>query len=179
MTAQFLYKDGLGNVFNEEGHYAVDVEMEDDAAVLGSLLTLRDYQERYPIIQQSENHQDMVTDTSNAAEKIQFIWLLEEKRMNGAAAALEIGVNERTGQGWAKAYYDDPEKNIPLPKKENKRGPKPVLLATQHKDHVIHFVNDNATATVTDVIDSFTSAFAHLTCCSNLLTAWSSMFRLY
>lgn len=66
--------------------------------------------------------------------------------MSAAAAAREVGVNTRTGQSWAKAYRDDPEKKVPMSKTDKKRGPKPTLLATEHKSHVINYIDENATA---------------------------------
>lgn len=60
----------------------------------------------------------------------------------------------------AKAYYEDPERQVPFPKKDVKRGPKPKLFEAERKDHVVRFIDENATATVSDVMDSLTDAFA-------------------
>ncbi|KAI9492989.1 hypothetical protein BDB00DRAFT_764558, partial [Zychaea mexicana] len=73
--------------------------------------------------------------------------------LSAAAAAREVGVSTRTGQSWAKAYRDGPEKKI------KKRGPKPTFLATEQQSHLIDYIDENATATVSDVVDSLTNVF--------------------
>ncbi|CEP07372.1 hypothetical protein [Parasitella parasitica] len=80
-------------------------------------------------------------------QKYKVIWLVEEKRLNAAEAGRQVGMNERVAQRLAK---------------KKKRGPKPALLEEAHKDHVTRFIDDNSTATVTDVMNSLTAAFKDL-----------------
>ncbi|CEP07371.1 hypothetical protein [Parasitella parasitica] len=64
MSSQFLYEDGQGNVYHEEGHYAVDVEMsEDDAGVQVCRLILGSCQQYQ---KDQENDQAMEPDTATS-----------------------------------------------------------------------------------------------------------------
>ncbi|KAI9469623.1 hypothetical protein BDB00DRAFT_748178, partial [Zychaea mexicana] len=185
MSSQFLYEDGQGNAYDEEGHYAVDVEMsEDDAEVLECLLNLGSYQQ-YQKDQKNDQAMEPDTATSTSSthpkqpksktasstptrttytdmQKYKVIWLMEEKRLNAAEAGRQVGMNERVAQRLAKEYYEDPERRIPTGADKKKRGPKPALFEEAHKDHVTRFIDDNSTATVTDVMNSLTAAFEDL-----------------
>ena len=83
-----------------------------------------------------------------------------EKQLDAATEARTLGIHPRIGQQWAKMYYEDPERQVPFPKNDVKRGLKPKVLEAVHKDHVINFIDENATATVSDVMDS-SPKFSH------------------
>ncbi|KAI8880152.1 hypothetical protein K501DRAFT_158965, partial [Backusella circina FSU 941] len=175
-------EDGHGNYYDEKGNYAVDVEMEDDADELESLVILSCYEQRNPgtfdparrrrrikgkaavteDVEKSVNATKRPSNSYTDKQRHLFIWLLEEKLLSAAAAAREVGDSTRTGQSWTKAYRDDPEKKVPMPKTDKKRGPKPTFLATDHKSHAINYIDENATATVSDAMDSLTNAFMDL-----------------
>lgn len=54
------------------------------------------------------------------------------------------------------------QRRIPTGDDKKKRGPKPALFEEAHKDHITRFIDDNSTATVTDVMNSLTAAFEDL-----------------
>ncbi|KAG1339684.1 hypothetical protein G6F62_005693 [Rhizopus arrhizus] len=149
MSTSFLYEDGHGNYYDAEGNSAMDVDMEDDADELERLVTLSCYEQRNPGTFDPAKRRRRIKGKAAATEDVEKSVNATErpKRLvSAAAAAREVGVNTRTGQSWAKAYRDDPEKKVPMSKTDKKRGPKPTLLATEHKSHVINYIDENATA---------------------------------
>ncbi|KAG1144704.1 hypothetical protein G6F37_003151 [Rhizopus arrhizus] len=77
-------------------------------------------------------------------------------------AAKAENVNYNTARKWKQAYNNDPEKNIPL-KKTNRTSNRPVSqLNGAHKEHLIKFFDEDASATIQDATEDLIKSFAGL-----------------
>ncbi|ORX62460.1 hypothetical protein DM01DRAFT_1331879 [Hesseltinella vesiculosa] len=97
MDPQFYFEDGFGNVYDEDGCYAIGVEMRDEAAELASAVSLTTYNATQTtvsiakgIVPKKEDRIKVLDTPKNSyslSQRYRFIWLMEEKLMSAAAAA--------------------------------------------------------------------------------------------
>ncbi|ORY89519.1 hypothetical protein BCR43DRAFT_448380, partial [Syncephalastrum racemosum] len=90
-------------------------------------------------------------------DKEKLIHLMATKTITAAAAAVPLGIHQRTAQRWAAQYEKDPDTIF----ERKKRGPKPVL-GIDHKKHIMDVMDNDCTIVVSEVTDSLTSKFQDL-----------------
>lgn len=70
---------------------------------------------------------------------------------------LQLQINVRVAQRWAKAYQENPDGNFD----KRMKGPK-AMLGDAHKQHIIDLVDQDATVVVNESMESLTTAFSDL-----------------
>lgn len=76
--------------------------------------------------------------TYSVDQKTLFLYYIKIKLYKAAKAAKMSGVNERTGQQWAKRLREDAEWDI-YEKNTNKVNRKTSQLQEEHKQHLINY----------------------------------------
>ncbi|CEP07431.1 hypothetical protein [Parasitella parasitica] len=75
-----------------------------------------------------------------------------------AAAARQLGIHTRAAQRWVKRYYEDPESIIEKKIKSGRRR----ILGEEHKQFLLHYIDENPSAVVIEVAESLTQTFMDL-----------------
>jgi len=173
-----IFEDGQGNFFQEDGVTPMELSEKDDTPFgLETLATMSDYakEEAYKVVEDKEDKGLSTVKKNNSpgiskdgiskhvySDKVreQFFELKAEKLLSSRAAALQLGINPRTAQKWAKTYKEGGYETFPSPKKYQ-RGRKPILQ-DEHKAHLIEFIDENPSAAVDQMVDSLTRSFEGL-----------------
>ncbi|KAI8642306.1 hypothetical protein BD408DRAFT_387596, partial [Parasitella parasitica] len=175
ISGKIIFEDGQGNLYNEDGKEAMDWEEDVDPYNLENLTNLTQYKEHQPVELDSNDPaldkrmEDIQTkvSTGNTAvkyktysvdQKTLFLYYIKIKLFKAAKAAKLSGVNERTGQQWAKRLREDPEWDI-YEKNTNKVNRKSSQLQEEHKLYLINYFDEFSQARTKDAVDSLTENF--------------------
>ncbi|KAI9249562.1 hypothetical protein EDC94DRAFT_589102 [Helicostylum pulchrum] len=155
----------------------MDWEEDVDPYNLENLTNLTQYKEHQPselnsndpaLDKQMEDIQTRVS-TENATlkyktysvdQKTLFLYYLKIKLFKAGKAGKMSGINERTGQQWAKRLREDPEWDI-YEKNTNKVNRKPSQLQEEHKKYLISYFDEFPQARTKDAVDSLTENFGN------------------
>ncbi|KAI9493250.1 hypothetical protein BDB00DRAFT_907518 [Zychaea mexicana] len=164
MNTHFFYEDGQGNIIDEQGNEAMDIEEEIDPYNLATLMTLaqyRSFQEQFHTepredldARMEEASQELATETAKGRKynvytdkhKAVFWYFNRIKLWKAAPSARKAQVEIRTAQKWAKRLKEDPDWNI-YEKQANKANRKQSQLQHEHKQHLIEFFDEYPQAT--------------------------------
>lgn len=175
ISGKIIFEDGQGNLYNENGEEAMDWEEDVDPYNLQNLTNLTRYKERQPIeldpndpaleklmgdvqTRVSSENSKLKYNTYSVDQKTLFLYYLKIKLYKAAKAAKMSGVNERTGQQWAKRLREDAEWNI-YEKNTNRVNRKTSQLQEEHKQFLINYYDEFPQARTKDAVDSLTENF--------------------
>lgn len=175
IAGKIIFEDGQGNLYNEAGQEAMDWEEDTDPYNLQNLTNLTKYKEQQPVeldqndpeldsrmeeIQSKLSQENSLRqyESYSVDQKTLFIYYLKLKLFSAAKAARMAGINERTGQQWAKRLATDPEWDI-YEKNTNKVNRKKSQLQDEHKQHLIGYFDEYPQARTKDAVDSLTENF--------------------
>ncbi|KAG1145525.1 hypothetical protein G6F37_003396 [Rhizopus arrhizus] len=109
-----------------------------------------------------DGHGSMMNEEGKEATSIIEEKSFRLKSLTDLHAAKATNVNYNTARKWKQAYNNNPEKNIPL-KKTKCTSNRPVSqLNGAHKEHLIKFFDEDASATIQDATEDLIKSFAGL-----------------
>ncbi|KAI8082205.1 hypothetical protein BDF21DRAFT_487821 [Thamnidium elegans] len=128
ISGKIIFEDGQENLYNEEGKEGMDWEEDVDPYNLENLANLTQYKEHQPTVVSkhvvminpyklcssikglfSTENTTIKYKTYSVDQKTLFLYYIKNKLFKAAKAAKLSGINERTGQQWAKRLREDPE----------------------------------------------------------------------
>lgn len=172
---QFFYEDGTGNITDARGQEA-PAFIEEPSFRLKSLTDLRkciknrDVQVEFPAPANDIVMEEVSPKKERASQynvytfedRKRYFYFLKMKLMKPKEAAKAANVNYDTARKWKYTYENDPERNIPS-KKTNLGSNRPVSqLNETHKNHLVNFFDEDASATIQDAVENLTANFAGL-----------------
>lgn len=93
-----------------------------------------------------------------AQDKARFFKLKIDKCLSAYAAAKQLEINIRTAQRWVKQYNERPDSIL---ENRRKRARKPILTS-DHQSSVINFIDNDPSATVSEVAEHLKKNFSEL-----------------
>ncbi|CEG71153.1 hypothetical protein RMATCC62417_06936 [Rhizopus microsporus] len=176
----FIYEDGKGKVFDEQGQEAHIYEMKvDDAQYsLEQLTNYYHYMDLKPpekpmkIIEETEEEStahgyivERTTLRSNRkytnSDKERFFFSMYEQGLSLRKAAAQLSIPHSTAQSWKKKYEMGEDV---FKRKEGSGRPqdRPAILNEEHQKYLLDLVDDNPSLVLDQMMESLTSQFEGL-----------------